>query len=120
MLTDEQKHRKELAKLNLQNTNCFGTALYVLGYQNNDEFTKPSDFENYIKKYFQKIDSPEEGALFVVRDSFFRDYQIIHSGIIIQKDPLKIFHRIDFNENVEEKIMPYSKNISSEFYINKS
>ncbi len=127
MITKWQKERMEIAKNTISTTNSIGTALYILGFSNKDEYIGIGEKRwdsGEIHKLLEsmiKLESPREGALLVLsRDN------IVHMGFVVSDEPALIYHRnghrFPIEKNVPlENVVKYfgGQRIITEFYINK-
>ena len=98
MTTKNLVAKIEKAKLNRNDSNCLGTALYLIGACDVDEEVTYSEFPSHLTQLTKVTTNSEVGDLMAFGDK--KGY--FHAGVIL--DPIKkiICHRRDIGEGVFE------------------
>lgn len=124
MFTDSEIKRMDLAELSSKGKNCIGTVLYVLGILDYDTYIGPGEkrwengIVNQLLNKMTKVDSPQEGAILVIRGS-----RVEHMGLIVGSEANEVYHRIgrdniiDPNDSLDDVLHIYSNFPIKEFYI---
>ena len=111
---------------NESHSNCFGTALYLLGMQNKDEFNEGLELRGKrLRRVFQHISTPVYGALalWTIKSSVF-DYQdLTHAGIVTGISPTLVTHRDGMGARIRIDDLIYEIRIHRDggidFYVKK-
>lgn len=79
--------------VNLKDSNCVGTALYLVGETESDKYLSRKDSKVLLSK-LKKVKEPKAGYLAVWESEGF----VIHTGVILRdKPPFHILHRTEKN-----------------------
>lgn len=116
------EERISIAKRKHEGKNCVGTALYLIGEEDEEGYIAPRDV---IVSALSKIEKPHIGALAVWSYKpwiIFRD-EVMHMGVITGINPTRVTHRPRYeqalieNQSCEEISEDYSS--PAKFYIPK-
>jgi hypothetical protein len=80
--------KDRVSKASKDNSNCVGTALYLLGESDSDEYLSREESKKIISKMKRAI-KPELGYLVLWESSGI----LIHSGVILMENPFYIIYR---------------------------
>lgn len=69
--------------------NCFGTALYVLGFQEEDVLKKREQFLEIVRTLFTSVSEPQKEDLAL----FSYNNHLVHAGIVVELQQPMIFSR---------------------------
>lgn len=87
-------------------SNCIGTALYLTGERDDDEFIRSEDAHKYLARLHQS-EGPAIGHLVVWQYPIQGRVVAIHMGVVVNLDPLLITDRDRCNGPVNPKIDIY-------------
>jgi hypothetical protein len=71
-------------------TNCIGTALFLSGVNDSDEYFSPPQAKRHFLPRMESLSQPEEGAII----SWENDATVNHMGVVVSVNPLKVTHRL--------------------------
>lgn len=117
------EERIGIAKRKHEGKNCVGTALYLVGEEDLDNYIHPRDV---IMSALSKIEEPHIGALAVWTYKpwiIFRE-EVMHMGVVTGINPTQVTHRPRYgkalieNQSCEEISEGYSS--MAKFYIIKT
>lgn len=118
LMTDPDLNNKLNSIQKINGSNCYGTMEYILGVQEEDQWTHGIKIERLLRGY-KEIGKPVEGTLAIWRDRRNLDHVALVTNVV----PLLIIHR-QKTDGLFEKHVPisnatqlYGKDVS--FYIRK-
>lgn len=104
-------------KLNLRDSNCVGTALYLVGERDIDVYLSRKNAKEIVSK-MKRAKEPNTGYLVLWENGG----KIYHSGVVLRdKPPFHILHRIKVNSYLsDDPLKEFSEFIYSKMGIKPS
>lgn len=93
-MNSQFNQRLELIR-NIRQSNCIGTALYLVGLQDQDDFVLTHEAQRYLSNLSRLVE-PVEGCLVAWLNNDNSDHEVIsipHMGVITLERPPCITHR---------------------------